>query len=104
MAVSLSLQESTFGPLFILVYPKRLGYYLCMDKSLNQLAQEDGDTGRNEVARQRASESAVKVAWRTRAFHFGESSVTVLALVAATNLPADYILRICERHGYAVKS
>lgn len=69
-------------------------------KSINQIAQETGDTSANEVARIRQREAAVKTAWRTIAYEKG--TVTLSELAKAADLPREYCRLICERDGYEV--
>ncbi len=70
-----------------------------MKKSINQIAQEDGDTSANEAARIRDREAAVTKAWRTIAYHEGEGACTAERVAASTELPVDFVRDICARKG-----
>ena len=87
LAVSLSLQESTFGLCLSLLRPKAVRVLPCMDKSLNQLAQEDGDNG-PQRSRPPARE---RIGSRSRGGHAPIISVNppspCVPSCAATNLP-----------------
>jgi hypothetical protein len=68
-------------------------------KSINQIAQEDGDTSANESARIRDREAAVAKAWRTIAYHEGETACTADRIAKASELPVAFVRDICARKG-----
>lgn len=70
-----------------------------MTKSINQVAQEEGDSSANEAARIRAREGAVTRAWRTIAYHEGEAACTADRVAADAELPVDFVRDICARKG-----
>lgn len=72
-------------------------------KSINQIAQEDGDTSANEAARIREREAAVARAWRTVAYHEGESACTADRIATITELPIAFIQDICARKGLTLQ-
>jgi hypothetical protein len=69
-------------------------------KSINQIAQEDGDTSANEATRIRDREAAVAKAWRTIAYHEGEASCTADRIAKVAELPIDFVRDICARKGF----
>lgn len=69
-------------------------------RSINQIAQEDGDTSANEANRIREREATVKRCWRTIAFEDGEEACSAESVAACAGLPVDYVRLICERYGY----
>ena len=71
-------------------------------KSINQVAQENGDTSANEAARIRERERAVVAAWRTIAFNEGESACTLGRVSRAAELPEEYVAFVCAVKGYAL--
>jgi len=71
-------------------------------KSINQVAQEEGDTSANEAARIRDREAAVAKAWRTIAYHEGEAACTADRVAAIAELPVDFVRDICARKGLAL--
>jgi hypothetical protein len=74
-------------------------------KSINQIAQEDGDTSANEARRIREREAAIARAWRTLAYNEGESACTAVRIAEAVELPVAFVQDICDRKGLAcVKS
>lgn len=66
-----------------------------MKKSINQIAQENGDTSANEAA-------AVARAWRTVAYHEGEAACTAERVAAIAELPVNFVRDICARKGLAL--
>lgn len=68
-------------------------------KSINQIAQETGDTSANEAARIRDREAAVTKAWRTLAYHKGEAACTAERVAALAALPVEFVRDICARKG-----
>lgn len=77
-------------------------------KSINQMAQEDGDTTRNEAARIKAREAAVAKAWRTYVWEHDENptaqQVSQLATeIAEELLGVEYVTRVCGTRGYELK-
>lgn len=74
-----------------------------MKKSVNQIAQEDGDTSANEAARIREREAAVAKAWRTVAYYEGETACTADRVAALSELPADFVRDICARKGLSLQ-
>lgn len=76
-------------------------------KSINQIAQESGDTSANEAERIRQREAAVRQAWRTLQFNNDKlptiSQIVELASrLADEYLGAEFCARICECTGYEV--
>lgn len=72
-------------------------------KSINQIAQENGDSSANEAKRIRDRESAVKQAWRRVAFNEGEAACTVEKVAREADLPVDYVRFVCGNVGYELK-
>jgi hypothetical protein len=72
-------------------------------QSINQVAQDEGNTSANEAKRIRNRESAVKVAWRTIAFNEGEAACTAERVARDCELPVDYVRFVCGNAGYEVK-
>ncbi len=72
-------------------------------KSINQIAQEDGDSSANEAARIRAREADVKRAWRTIAYEQGEAACTAERVADAANLPIAYVRFVCGASGYDLR-
>lgn len=70
-----------------------------MKKSINQTAQEDGDSSANEAARIHEREAAVARAWRTVAYHEGEAACTADRIATIAELPIAYVQDICARKG-----
>jgi hypothetical protein len=70
-----------------------------MFHSSNQRAQQDGDTGKNEVVRMKLRESEIKSAWRTYYYH-NECYPSAQTLAALTEYPEHFVAMICERIGY----
>lgn len=68
-------------------------------KSINQVAQEAGDTSANEAARIREREAAVARAWRTVAYQEGEAACTADRIATTAELPVDFVRDICARKG-----
>ncbi len=68
-------------------------------RSINQIAQEAGDTSANEANRIREREATVKRAWRTIAFNENEAACTAERIAAETGLPADFVRFVCGTHG-----
>ncbi len=74
-----------------------------MTKSINQLAQLDGDTAANTVRRIREDECSVRNAWRQIAYHEGEESCTLARIVEMTGYSEDYVRFVCGNVGYELK-
>lgn len=74
-----------------------------MKKSINQMAQESGDSSANEAARIREREANVKRAWRQVAYDDGESACTARRIAAAAKLPVDYVRFVCAVHGLELR-
>jgi hypothetical protein len=72
-------------------------------KSINQIAQETGDTSANEAARIRDREALVARAWRTIAYHEGATACTADRIAWATELPIAFVRDICARKGLDLK-
>ncbi len=73
--------------------------------SQNQLAQQEGDTGANEVARMKQRERAVLVAIRTLAFDgkpLNSAAVAEMAQVTDSEIGTEYCRRIAEVNGWAL--
>jgi hypothetical protein len=68
-------------------------------KSINQIAQETGDTSANEAARIREREAVVARAWRTVAYHHGQAACTADKIAEIAALPVDFVRDICARKG-----
>lgn len=71
-------------------------------KSINQVAQEDGDTSAHEARRIKEREDAVARAWRTLAYNEGETACTAERIAEAAELPAMFVRDICERRGLSL--
>jgi hypothetical protein len=67
-------------------------------KSINQLAQEEGDSSRNEANRIRERESAIRSAWRQIAFNTNRRPAAK-EIAEQTSLPENYVRVVCERNG-----
>lgn len=72
-------------------------------KSINQMAQEEGDSSANEARRIREREATVKRAWRTIAFDEGEGACTATRVAEASGLPVDYVRTVCASVGYELR-
>ena len=72
--------------------------------SLNQTAQDEGDTAANEARRIREAEASIHRAWRQLAYDEGESAVTAHRIATMTGLPAAYVREICERWGNPLRA
>jgi hypothetical protein len=68
-------------------------------KSINQIAQESGDSSANEAARIREREAAVARAWRTVVYHEGEAACTADRIAEIADLPVAFVREICARKG-----
>jgi hypothetical protein len=68
-------------------------------KSINQVAQEDGDTSANEARRIRERENDIARTWRTIAYNEGETACTAERIAEAAELPVRFVRDICERRG-----
>jgi hypothetical protein len=68
-------------------------------KSINQMAQEEGDTTANEAKRIREREATVKKAWRTVAFYENEAACTAERIAKESGLPIDYVRFVCANYG-----
>lgn len=68
-------------------------------KSINQLAQESGDTSANEAQRVRERVASIKKAWRVIAYHEGESACTADRIASAAGLPVDHVRFVCGSEG-----
>lgn len=71
-------------------------------KSINQVAQEDGDTSADEARRIREREDAITRAWRTIAYNEGETACTAERVAEAAELPVKFVRAICERRGLSL--
>lgn len=71
-------------------------------KSINQQAQEDGDSSANEAERIREREASVKRVWRGISYAEGDQACTAARISMHTGLPIAYVRLICERHGYVL--
>lgn len=74
-----------------------------MGKSINQLAQEEGDSSANEARRIREREAQVKKAWRTVAFYENEAACTAERIARESDLPVDYVRFVCGKEGLALR-
>lgn len=72
-------------------------------KSINQMAQEEGDSSANEAQRIRDRESTVKRTWRSVAFHENEAACTAERIAKESELPIDYVRFVCGKEGLALK-
>jgi len=75
-----------------------------MDLSSNQMAQEDRDTGANEVHRIRSREHAVNQSWRSFVYDNSRNpTAKELSYLASElideDLGEEFVIRICERNG-----
>ena len=68
-------------------------------KSIDQVAQETGDSSANEAARILAREAAVARAWRTVAYHEGEAVCTADRIATIAELPLPFVQDVCARKG-----
>jgi len=75
------------------------GMTMASTKSINQVAQAEGDTSANEVRRIADREASVKRAWRTIAWETSESDCTAEKIANVTGLAIGYVRTICERNG-----
>lgn len=73
-------------------------------RSINQLAQETGDTSAREASRIREREASVARAWRTIAYHEGEAACTAARVAAIAELPVEFVSDICARRGLALSA
>lgn len=69
-------------------------------KSINQVAQENGDTSVREAQRIRERESEVRTAWRTVAFNDNEAACTAARIAEMTGYPVDFVEFVCGNVGY----
>ena len=69
-------------------------------KSINQEAQETGDTSAKEAARIVARRAAVARAWRLIAYRDGETSCTAEKVAQESELPVRYVTETCAIMGY----
>lgn len=69
-------------------------------KSINQLAQESGDSSLNEANRIRENEATVARAWRKIAYDENEAACTTERIASVTGLPIAYVHMVCERRGW----
>ena len=72
-------------------------------KSINQIAQAEGDSSANEAKRIREREAAVAKAWRQIAYDDGEAACSADRVAQAVDLPEAYVRAICERKGLALR-
>lgn len=77
-------------------------------KSINQIAQENGDTTANEANRIRRREATVKHAWRKYTFEHNEYPTAqqiaeIASEEAEEELGMEYVKTICERNGYELR-
>ncbi len=56
-------------------------------RSINQVAQDEGDSSANEAARIRTRGASVARAWRTIAYKRGDGACTAQAVADACDLP-----------------
>lgn len=75
-----------------------------MNRSINQMAQDEGDSSANEANRIRLRERSVRTAWRTFVFNNDKNptikDVSDLASeLSGEHLGYDYCLRILECDG-----
>jgi hypothetical protein len=70
-----------------------------MNKSINQLAQENGETSANEAQRIREREVAVMRAGRTVAFFEGEAACTAARIASESGMPIGHVRFVCGNHG-----
>lgn len=73
-------------------------------KSVNQLAQEDGDTSLNEAERAKTREAMVNRCYRAYCYdHEAPPTAKQLSLTASEaageHLGEEFVSRICERNG-----
>jgi hypothetical protein len=72
-------------------------------KSINQIAQESGDSSANEAARIREREALVARGWRTIAYHEGAAACTAARIAWVTDLPVAFVQDICARKGLTLQ-
>jgi len=75
-----------------------------LGRSLNQIAQDEGDTAANEARRIREGEASIHRAWRQIAYDEGESAVTAHRIATLTGLPVAYCRDVCERVGHVLRA
>jgi len=75
-----------------------------LGRSLNQIAQDEGDTAANEARRIREAEASIHRAWRQLAYDEGESAVTAHRIATMTGLPVAYVRDVCERVGHVLRA
>lgn len=73
-------------------------------RSINQIAQDDGDTSANEVARIKARERSIRDAWNRIAYNEGAGACTAERIARETDLPVHYVIDICGRSGHILAS
>lgn len=71
-------------------------------KSINQMAQEEGNSSANEARRIRDREASVKRAWRTVAFYENEAACTADRISKESDLPVEYVRFVCGSYGLAL--
>lgn len=80
-----------------------MSYRVNEPKSINQMAQEEGDSSANEARRIREREATVKRAWRTLAYNEGEAACTAARISEASGIPIDYVRTVCGNVGYTLR-
>lgn len=67
--------------------------------SINQLAQEIGDTSANEANRIREREALIRRTWRSIAHNLNRTPAAK-EIAERTGYPEHYIRLVCERSGH----